>query len=77
MKDPAPILKVPPKLRAKIVKIAKRLAFIESNLFARIFRLDEHMARVKTFLKRNDIEPDTRKEAEQIKQDLSALDPRP
>ncbi|MFT5787687.1 MAG: hypothetical protein ACI9KK_003056, partial [Ascidiaceihabitans sp.] len=30
-----------------------------------------------TFLKRNDIEPDTRKEAEQIKQDLSALDPRP
>jgi hypothetical protein len=39
------------------VKLAKRLAFVESNLFARIFRLDEQISRIRAFMTRNDIEP--------------------
>lgn len=74
MKDPAPILRVSPKLRTKIVELAKRLAFIENSLFSRIFRLDEHIARVKTFLAREDVAPEARRDAEKMKLSLSDRD---
>lgn len=36
MKDPASVKNAPPKLQPQIVQLAKRLAVIESNLFAGI-----------------------------------------
>ena len=74
MEDPTPLKQAPPKFRTKIVKLAKRMAFVESNLFARIFRLDEQINRIRTFLKRVDIEPDIRNEAELIRQDITNPD---
>lgn len=74
MEDPAPLKQAPPKFRTKIVKLAKRMAFVESNLFARIFQLDEQINRIRTFLKRVDIEPDIRNEAELIRQDITNPD---
>lgn len=66
MKDPKPVKAAPPKLRTQIVKLAKRLAFIEDKLFTRIFRLDEHIGWVRAFLLRPDIKPETQKEAQEI-----------
>lgn len=77
MENTTPLKQVPRKLLKPILNLAKRLAFIESNLFTRIFRLDEHITRLKTFLKREDIETVARKEAELIKQDMSEPDPGP
>ena len=74
MEDPSPLKQAPPNFRTKIVKLAKRMAFVESNLFARIFRLDEQINRIRTFLKRVDIEPDIRNEAELIRQDITNPD---
>lgn len=66
MKDPKPVKAAPPKLRTQIVILAKRLAFIESNLFARVFRLDAQIDRIKIFLSRTDIAPKARQEAKAI-----------
>ncbi|MEP2150576.1 MAG: hypothetical protein ABJI43_09665 [Roseobacter sp.] len=74
MEAPTPLKQIPPKFRTKIVQLAKRLAFVENNLFARIFRLDEQINRIRTFLKRVDIEPDIRNEAELIRQDITNPD---
>lgn len=74
MEDPTPLKQALPKLRTQILKLAKRLAFIESNLFTQIFRLDEHITRLKTFLERADIEPDMQREAELFHQNLPAPD---
>lgn len=62
MKDPKPMKAASPKLRTQIVKLAKRLAFIESNLFARIFQLDEKIKRVSRFLHREDVSSDVTKD---------------
>lgn len=74
MEDPSPPKQAPPNFRTKIVKLAKRMAFMESNLFARICWLDEQINRIRTFLKRVDIEPDIRNEAELIRQDITNPD---
>lgn len=71
MDDPTPLKTAPPKLRTQIVALAKRLAFVESNLFARIFRLDAQIDRIKTFLARTDIAPDARQEANAIVRDVA------
>ncbi|MGV6888411.1 plasmid recombination protein [Rhodophyticola sp. SM2404] len=75
MDDPTPLKAAPPKLRTQIVALAKRLAFVESNLFARIFRLDVQIYRIKTFLARTDIAPDTRQEANAIVRDVAENGP--
>ena len=75
MQDPTPVKNAPPKLRAQIVKLAKRLAFVESNLFARIFRLDEQISRMRAFLTRNDIEPQQKREAQEIIDDVAGDEP--
>ena len=75
MKDPAPLKAAPPKLRTQIVRLAKRLAFIESNLFARIFRLDAQIDRIKTFLTRTDVTPDVRQKAQTIVRDVAGDEP--
>lgn len=75
MDDPTPLKAAPPKLRTQIVALAKRLAFVESNLFARIFRLDAQIDRIKTFLARTDIAPDTRQEANAIVRDVAENGP--
>jgi hypothetical protein len=66
MQDPTPLKNTPPKLRTQIVKLAKRLALMESNLFARIFRLDEQISRIKAFLTRNNLPPEVKNEAQEI-----------
>lgn len=66
MKDPTPVKAAAPKLRKQITKLAKRLAFVESNLFARIFRLDAQIKRIKTFLSRPDIAQEARQEAQAL-----------
>ncbi|MEP3844587.1 MAG: hypothetical protein ABJM43_04510 [Paracoccaceae bacterium] len=71
MQDPTPVKALPAKLRTQIVKLARRLAFVESNLFTRIFRLDAQIDRIKTFLARTDIAPDTRREAQAIVWDVA------
>lgn len=71
MQDPMPVKNAPPKLQARIVQLAKRLAFVESNLFARIFRLDEQISRMRAFLTRNDIDRQTKQDAQQIKDDIA------
>lgn len=75
MKDPTPIKNAPLKLRTQIVELAKRLAFLESKLFARIFRLDEQIGRVRAFLKRNDIAPEAKQSAQDIFSDIAADEP--
>ena len=75
MQDPTPLKDTPPKLRTQIIKLAKRLAFVESNLFARIFRLDEQISRIRAFLTRNDIEPETKIEAQEIIDDAAGEEP--
>ena len=70
MDDPTPLKSAPPKLRKQIVKLAKRLAFIESNLFARIFGLDEQISRVRAFLTRHDTDPDAKETAQNIVNDV-------
>lgn len=75
MDNPTPLKAVPLKLRKQIVKIAKRLAFIESNLFKRILRLDAQIKRIKTFLTRTDIAPDARQEAQTIVQGAAEDEP--
>ena len=62
MQDLKPMKAAPPKLRTQIVKLAKRLAFIESNLFARIFQLDEKIKRVSRFLHRENVSSDVTKD---------------
>ena len=74
MQNPTPLKNSPPKLRSKIIKLAKRLAFIESNMFTRIFRLDGHIAHIKTFLAREDVAPEARSDAEKMQLDLSDQD---
>ena len=76
MKDPRPVKAAPPKLRTQIVKLAKRLAFIEDRLFTRLFRLDEHIGRIRAFLSRNDIKPEAKKEAQEITRDIIGDGPR-
>lgn len=75
MQDPTSLKDTPPKLRTQIVELAKRLAFVESNLFARIFRLDEQIGRIKAFLTRNDIEPETKHDAQVIVNDVAGEEP--
>ena len=75
MQDPTPLKNTPPKLRTQIVKLAKRLAFVESNLFARIFRLDGQISRIRAFLTRNDIESETKIEAQEIIDDVAGEEP--
>ena len=75
MQDPTPLKNAPPKLRTHIIKLAKRLALIESNLFTRIFRLDEHISQIQAFLTRNDIEPEMKKEAQEILNDFAGDEP--
>jgi chromosome segregation ATPase len=75
MQDPTPLKNTPPKLRTQIVKLAKRLALVESNLFARIFRLDEQISRIRAFLTRNDIEPEAKIEAREIIDDAAEEEP--
>jgi chromosome segregation ATPase len=75
MQDPTPLKNAPPKLRTHIIKLAKRLALIESNLFTRIFRLDEHISQIQAFLTRNDIEPEMKKEAQEIVNDFAGDEP--
>ena len=75
MQDMKPLKAVPPKLRTQIVKLAKRLAFVESSLFTRIFRLDAQIKRIKTFLSRTDIAPDARQEATAIVRDVAEDEP--
>lgn len=75
MDDPTPLKSAPPKLRTQIVRLAKRLAFVESNLFTRIFRLDAHIENIKTFLMRTDIALEARQEAQAIVQDIAENDP--
>ncbi|MEP6018716.1 MAG: hypothetical protein ABJ251_09550 [Paracoccaceae bacterium] len=75
MKDPNPVKAAPLKLRTQVVKLAKRLAFIEGNLFARIFRLDEHINRVRAFLKRNDIAPEAKQTALDIVRGVEGDEP--
>ncbi len=75
MQDLKPMKAAPPKLRTQIVRLAKRLAFVESNLFARIFRLDEHISTVRAFLTRHDIDPETRQTAQNIVRDVEGDDP--
>ena len=75
MHDLKPLKAAPPKLRTQIVRLAKRLAFVESNLFTRILRLDAHLKRVKTLLMRTDIAPETRQEAQAIVRDVAKDEP--
>lgn len=75
MDDPTPLKAVPPKLRTQIVALAKRLAFVESNLFARIFRLDEHINLIKAFLSRTDISPEARQQGQAIVRSVTEDDP--
>ena len=75
MKDPAPLRAAPPKLRLQIVRLAKRLAFIESNVFTRLFRLDAQIDRIRAFLTRTDIAPEARQEAQAIVQDVAGDEP--
>ncbi|SOH92161.1 hypothetical protein SAMN06273572_1011, partial [Monaibacterium marinum] len=75
MQDPTLVKNAPPKLRTQIVKLAKRLAFVESRLFARIFRLDEQIRRVRAFLTRNDIERQQKRDAQQIINDVADDEP--
>ena len=75
MQDPTPLKDTPQKLRTQIVKLAKRLAFVESNLFARIFRLDQQISRIRAFLTRNDIESETKIEALEIIDDAAGEEP--
>ncbi|MCF2905009.1 plasmid recombination protein [Octadecabacter sp. CECT 8868] len=75
MQDLKPMKAAPPKLRTQIVKLAKRLAFIESNLFARVFRLDEQISRVRAFLTRTDIDPETKKVAQNIVSEIEGDEP--
>ncbi len=77
MDDPTPLKAVPPKLRTKIVAMAKRLAFVESSLFARIFRLDAQVKRIKTFLSRTDISPEARQQGQAIVRSVTEDDPSP
>lgn len=77
MKDPKPVKAAPPKLRTQVVKLAKRLAFIENNLFKRIFRLDDQISRVRAFLSRNDIDPETRQAAQDIVRNVEGDEPSP
>jgi len=75
MQDPTPVKNTPPNLRTQIVKLAKRLAFVESNLFTRIFRLDAQIDRIWTFIARTDIAPDARQEAKAIVRDVAEDEP--
>lgn len=75
MQDPTPLKNTPARLRTQIVKLAKRVALVESKLFARIFRLDEQISRIKAFLTRNDIEPETKIEAQEIVDNAAGEDP--
>ncbi|MEQ6203336.1 plasmid recombination protein [Sulfitobacter sp. HNIBRBA2951] len=75
MQDPTPLKDTPAKLRTQIVKLAKRLAFVESNLFARIFRLDEQINRIRAFLTRNDLAPEAKNEALEIIDDAAEEEP--
>lgn len=75
MDDPTPLKAAPPKLRTQIVALAKRLAFVESNLFARIFRLDAQIMRIKTFMSRTDIAPKARQEADALVRDAAEDEP--
>lgn len=70
MDDLTPVKAAPPTLRKQIVKLAKRLAFVESNLLTRILWLDAQMKRVKTFLTRTEIAPEEQQEAKAIVRDL-------
>ena len=73
--DPTPLKSAPPKLRTQIVRLAKRLAYVESNLFARIFRLDAQIKRVKTFLMRTDITSEAQLEARAVVGDVAKEEP--
>lgn len=75
MQDPTPLKNTPPKLRTQIMTLAKRLAFVESNLFARIFRLDEQISRIRAFLTRNYIEPEAKHDAQVIVNDIAGEEP--
>ncbi|KIN69539.1 Plasmid recombination enzyme [Sulfitobacter donghicola DSW-25 = KCTC 12864 = JCM 14565] len=75
MQDPTPLKGTPPKLQTQIVNLAKRLAFVESNLFARIFRLDEQISRIRAFLTRNDLPPEVKNEAQEIIIDAAEEEP--
>jgi len=75
MQDPTPLKNTPPRLRTQIVKLAKRVALIESNLFARIFRLEQQISRIRAFLTRNDIEPEAKIEAREIIDDAAEEEP--
>ncbi|MEP1768230.1 MAG: hypothetical protein ABJJ53_16525 [Sulfitobacter sp.] len=75
MQDPKPLKATPPKLRTQIVNLAKRLALVENNLFERIFRMDEQIYRIRAFLTRNDIEPETKIEAQEIIYDAAGKEP--
>ncbi|MGJ8598078.1 hypothetical protein [Sulfitobacter sp.] len=75
MQDLTPLKNTPARLRTQIVKLAKRLALMESNLFARIFRLDEQVSRIRAFLTRNDIESETKIEALEIIDDAAREEP--
>ncbi|MEP1768232.1 MAG: plasmid recombination protein, partial [Sulfitobacter sp.] len=75
MQDPTPLKNTPRKLRTQIVSLAKRLAFVENNLFARIFRLDEQISRIKAFLTRNDLPPEVKNEAQEIIDDPAGEEP--
>jgi len=74
MRDPTLVKAAPPKIRTQVVKLAKRLAFLENNLFARIFRLDEHIGRIRAFLLRPENAPETQKEAQEIVDDAAEDD---
>lgn len=75
MQDPTPLKNTPPRLRTQIVKLAKRVALIESNLFARIFRLEQQISRIRAFLTRNDIELEAKIEAREIIDDAAEEEP--
>ncbi|SOH95332.1 hypothetical protein SAMN06273572_1101, partial [Monaibacterium marinum] len=75
MQDPTPVQNAPPKLRTQIVQLAKRLAFVESRLFARIFRLDEQISRLRAFLERNDVDRQAKRDAQQIIDDVASDEP--
>ena len=75
MQEPTPLKDAPRKLRTQIVKLAKRLALVESNLFARIFRLDEQIGRIRAFLTRKDIEPEAKHDAQKIVNDVVGEEP--
>jgi hypothetical protein len=75
MKDPSPLKTAPKKLRTQIVKLAKRLAFVESNLFARIFRLNAHIDQMRSFLTREDISADARRDAQETIEDVAQGEP--